>query len=569
MESGTTLPNMLDGTHANRLGTTRAWRWATAQRVPLALAGITAVGLGLRLWGLADKSLWIDETFSIGMVGQSWGSFIHTVGTVQPNMELFYLLLKTLTSVTPAAWQHGEYFWRLLPALAGTAIIPATYALTRRLFATPVALGAAALVAINEFLIEYSQQARGYTLFVLLLTLSYLALVRWLAGEQRALGWFAALTVLGFLTQAFEVVFLSAQLAFVALVLLRRGALPRRALLALLPLGAVVALRYPIYAAHPDQVAWIQRPTRSDLFHGVRQLVGGDGGVPSHVGDVLVGGVLVGIVILLGWAIKPLFEHEGHENPTKATKNVFRLLPQLRGLRASSSVSLDRIDAVALVIAWLVIPIAGTWLGSQVKPVWVVRYLAPCAVPAAIILAAGLYLLVQQLDRLTWWALLRTLYAGTYGVAVAAMLLLAALPWHDYATRPGWEDWRGAATSVNARFVGGDGIVCYDNQWGCDFGFSHYFASMGGPAQFDPAAPGVFAWATYARPDREAIFAQAVAPAALAGYLAQHPRLWVLLGHSSSGQGNWRAGLAWLDAHAHLASKTVFAGDIEVYLYDR
>ncbi len=567
MESGTTLPDLLSARIGGHPGLTRAWRWIVAQRTRLALVGITTAGLGLRVWGLADMSLWIDETFSIGMVTQSWGSFLHTIGTVQPNMELFYLLLKILATVTPVAWQHGEFFWRLLPALAGTAIIPATYALTRRIFTAPVALGAAALVAVNEFLIEYSQQARGYTLFVLLLTLSFLALVRWLAGEPRALWWFAALTVLGFLTQAFEVVFLTAQLAFVAVVLLRRRALPWRAVLALLPLGAVVALRYPIYAAHPDQVAWIQRPTRSDLFHGVRQLVGGDGGMPTRVGDVLVALTLLGMVGLIGWAIKPLFA----QPKSPAEMDDLPTLPRLRALRVSSlsRPRLDRFEAVALVVLWFIIPVAGTWVGSQVKPVWVVRYLAPCAVPACIILAAALHVGVGQSMRRGQRAEGALVRQGIFGVALATVLALAAMPWHDYATRPGWEDWRGAAASVNTRFQGDDGIVCYDNQWGCDFGFSHYFASVGGPARFDTAAPGTFAWATYARPDREAIFAQAVAPSALAGYLGRHARVWVLLGHYSSGTGDWRAGLAWLDAHAHRANETIFAGDIEVYLYER
>ena len=569
MESGTTLPHPLRLRGARQSTLTKVWRWALAHRAALVITGITVGGLGIRLWGLAAKSLWIDETFSIGMVQQGWGQFWHTLGGVQPNMELFYVVLKGLATVTPAAWQQGESFWRLLPALAGTATIPATYALTRRLFATPVAIGAAALVAVNEFLVEYSQQARGYTLFVLLLTLSYLALTRWIEGERRALWWFAALCVLGFLTQAFEVVFFTAQVAFVLVVALRRRLPWRGFLLALVPLLAVVALRYPIYAAHPDQVAWIQRPTTSDLFHGARQLVGGDGGIPNHVGDLLVLLVLAGIIALILWGITGLVAQVNTELSTQTTQPLPRVLPSLRALRVSSSGALDRLEAVALVVLWFVIPIAGTWVGSQVKPVWVTRYLAPCAIPACIILAAALHLLVTHLPvAIRQWGGGRGV-GQVYGALLAVALLFAASPLHDYQSRPGWEDWRGAAASVTERYLPGDGMVCYDNQWGCDFGFSHYFASAGGVAHLDPAAPGAFAWATYAQPNREAIFAQAVAPVALAAYLAQHPRLWVLLGHYTAGAGDWRAGLAWLHDHAHLRSKIIFPGDIEVYLYSR
>jgi 4-amino-4-deoxy-L-arabinose transferase-like glycosyltransferase len=526
------------------------------------------------------------------MATQSWPSFAHTLAAVQPNMELFYLLLKVAVTLTPAAWQRGEFFWRLLPALAGTATIPAAYALARRLFTERVALFAAALVAANEFLVEYSQQARGYTLFVLLLTLSYLALVRWCEeGSRRipssrrvtgtllhgnpALAWYAALTVLGFLTQAFEVIFVLAQLAFVAVVLLRRHALPPRAfLLSLLPLAAVVALRYPLYAAHPDQVAWIPRPTLTDLFHGTRQLVGGDGGIPSRIGDLLLLVVLASAITLIAWAGWKETERGMTRNGYEVTPHIDidgtmrkekKAIPRHSALdpasfRVPSPRPLDSVEAVALVVGWFVIPIAVTWAGSQVKPMWVTRYLAPCSVAACLIVAAGGELAVNLVAR-------AKLRPWLYGALALAALVGWLVPLHDYQARPGWEDWRGAAASVNARFQAGDGIVCYDNQWGCDFGFSHYFASFGGPARLDPAAPGAFTWATYARADREAIFARAVAPAYLAPYLARHGRVWVLLGHYSNGAGDWAAGLAWLNAHAHLLSKIIFAGDIEVYLY--
>ncbi len=516
------------------------YRWIVAHRVALALAGITLAGALLRLWDLSAKSLWIDETFSIGMVSQSWPSFAHTILFVQPNMELFYLLLKILATITPAAWQQGEFFWRLAPALAGAASVPATFALARRLAPAHVALAAAGFVAANEFMVEYSQQARGYTLFVLLQTLSWLMLVRWREGERRALAWFAALAALGFLTQAFEAIFLLAQIGFILIIALRRGALPRwTALLALAPVGIVVALRSPLYAAHPDQVAWIPRPTLSDLYHGMRQIVGGDGGLSSHIGTALLLAVLGGMLVLAATA-----------------------LAGWRGAERTFFAQLDQVEAALLALCWFVIPIAITWVGSQVKPVWVTRYLAPCSVAAAIILALALHAIAGRLPEIPW--------RGALVGGMALLILVAATkPLHDYQARAGWEDWRGAAQMVNANFQSGDGIVCYDNQWGCDFGFSHYFATFGGPARLDPAAPGAFSWATYALANREAIFAQAVAPAALSRYLALHPRVWVLLGHFGSGAGDWRAGLAWLRANAHPVLHDTAAGDIEVYCFQR
>lgn len=538
MESGTTLPRRMTKPHSTPRHVAAWQQMLWARREVLAVGAVTALGLGVRLWNLGSKSLWIDETFSIGMVSQSWHSFAGTLLHVQPNMELFYILLKCVATITPADWQHGEVFWHLLPALAGAATIPALYALARRIFSMRVALLACALLAVNEFMVEYSQQARGYTLFVLLLTLSWLALVRALEGERRAWLWFAVLAALGFLTQAFEVIFLVAQLAFIALAAFRRRALPWKPLLiALAPLAFVVVLRYPLYAAHPDQVAWIQRPTLSDLYHGTRQLVGGDGGIPTHLGDLLLLLALASIVWLIVWAGS-----------------------QGRDTKDAKDQKFTKFDAVAMVAGWFVIPIALTWVGSQVKPVWVTRYLAPCSVAACLMVAAALVAAMEIAPRAHWRA---WMLAGCGLLALCAWLG----PLHDYQARSGWEDWRGAALAVNAAFQANDGIVCYDNQWGCDFGFSHYWQSFGGPAHIDPSAPGAFSWATYAQADRETIFARAVQPQYLAPYLAKHGRVWVLLGHYANGAGDWRAGIVWLCAHAHLVHHFVSAGDINVYLF--
>jgi mannosyltransferase len=521
--------------------------WLADHGIALTLAAVTAAGGAIRLATLTDKSLWIDETFSVGMATQGWESFWHTLGMVQPNMELFYFLLKLTVAITPAAWQHSEAFWRLLPALAGTGTIIAAFALARRIFDAPTALLAAAFVALDEFMVEYSQQARGYTLFALLLTLSYLALVRWLEGDPRALWWFAALSTLGFLTQAFEIVFLAGQIAWLALIAWHGRRIDwLRLTAALAPLAFVVALRYPLYAAHPDQVAWIVRPHWSDLVAGLRQLVGGDGGM----GQIAAGNALL-LLFLLACAllaVQVLRPHPSTRSPSSMESKLETTKP------------LGRAEAVALALLWFWVPVLGTWLGSQIKPLWVTRYLAPATITACIILAAGVTAAGEALrasDR-------RALVTGALALLVAGVLLV---PLQDYLNRPGFEDWRGAAQAVEARFQPGDGVVCYDNQWGCDFGFSTYFAWQDGPAHLDAQAPGAFSWQVYSQPDREAIFAQAVNLAMLAPYLAWHGRMWVLLGHFTNGQGNWEAALAWLGSHAHLIYHVVARGDIRVYLF--
>ena len=570
--------------HANSLGV----------RERLAVGTLLVVGTLLRLWGLSAKSLWIDETFSIGIVSQSWPSFIHTLLFVQPNMETYYMLQKIAASVTPTSWQHGEFFWRLIPALAGGAVIIPVYLLARRLFDIRTALLAATLVTLNEFMVEYSQQARGYTLFVLVLTLSYYALIRWLVdGQRRALIAFAVLSAIGFLTQAFEVVFLVGQIALVVCVMLRgRRVAWRAGLLALVPLLLIIALRYPVYAAHPDQVSWIQRPTMQDLVIGVMQLAGGSGGtVPLSAWLVLsIAIVALGIV---------------------AASTLAFIRGEQRDAPFTWGQQFDRCEANSAILLWVLVPVLGTWVGSQVKPVWVTRYLAPASIGICLIVAVAIVITIDRLsqrssrqsvsrDSVVFSPSPLRLARGSNAdstfpiqpnpiplsgatesglggqatrnviavLAVVALLSVWLVPLQHYLTRPAWEDWRGAAHYVATNFAAADGIVCYDNQWGCDFGVSHYFVSMDVAAHLDPQAPGAFSWETYSQQNREATFAQAVTPDALTAYARKHGRVWLVLGHYTAGQGDWQTGLAWLAAHAHQMTKVVFAGDIEVYQYD-
>ena len=68
---------------------------------------------------------------------------------------------------------------RLLPALAGAAAVPLTWYWLRQLWPRAVGLRllAAALVAFSPTLVLYAQEARMYTVVVLLALLSLLALV--------------------------------------------------------------------------------------------------------------------------------------------------------------------------------------------------------------------------------------------------------------------------------------------------------------------------------------------------------------------------------------------------------
>lgn len=141
------------------------------------IAGVAAV---LRFHSLAAKSFWFDEGVSVAIARLDWYNFARILWRREANMSLYYLLLHY--------WLHfggSEFFVRSLSVLFAVASVLVMYFLGRRLFDSRVGLIAAALLAINAYHVQYSQDARSYSLMVLLCSLSSLYLLKCLSEPSR------------------------------------------------------------------------------------------------------------------------------------------------------------------------------------------------------------------------------------------------------------------------------------------------------------------------------------------------------------------------------------------------
>lgn len=144
---------------------------AMTPRVAWALALIIFAAALIRFLTLGHQSFDHDEAVTAARVlqpdlGATWGAVIH--GERSP--PLYYLFAWIWSKV----FGTGEVGLRSLSALFGTLTVPLAYRATVE-FARPRAgLIAAAFVALNPYLIWYSQEARSYGLLVMF---SALALV--------------------------------------------------------------------------------------------------------------------------------------------------------------------------------------------------------------------------------------------------------------------------------------------------------------------------------------------------------------------------------------------------------
>lgn len=166
-----------------------------------------------------------------------------------PNNHLFHTLL-----VHGAYLALGNRPWVIrLPALfAGVLLIPAGYLTARAFYGKYTALLVAAMISASSSLIEYSTNARGYTL-VTLIFIALLVVGASLAQEDKLIRWVAwtVLSAVGFYTIPIMLYPFGVVMGWLCLSILckdpsfRRGPRIRRLVIAL---GIVIFLTLALYA---------------------------------------------------------------------------------------------------------------------------------------------------------------------------------------------------------------------------------------------------------------------------------------------------------------------------------
>jgi tetratricopeptide (TPR) repeat protein len=158
------------------------------------LVAIVLIGMGLRLYGLHADSLWLDEILTAEKAQLDLPSLLSLVASGDRGKTQLPLTF-AVTHAFTALSGDSEFVIRFQAALFGTLSILLVYGLGRTLWTEEVGLCAALMLAVNAYHVNYSQEARYYSLMVFLALLTILFLVRALEGKSTA-SW------LGFLLSA-------------------------------------------------------------------------------------------------------------------------------------------------------------------------------------------------------------------------------------------------------------------------------------------------------------------------------------------------------------------------------
>ncbi|HVR22257.1 MAG TPA: hypothetical protein VMU26_02965 [Candidatus Polarisedimenticolia bacterium] len=378
------------------------------------LASLVIAAAVLRFSYLGRKPFWFDECFSVEVARLSGQNLLRLLWRREANMSLYYLMLR--------GWlQFGSspFFVRSLSVMVSLATLPAIFWLARKLFDSRVALIAVALISFNAYHIRYAQEARSYSLFVLLATLSsgfFVAAFREPSSRNRRN--YILASALAAYAHLYALLMLAAHCLSLRGPCAKRmgGHGLRRAWIWI----GLASLPLVIFAAKTGAgpIRWIQRPGLRDLLEFAEHISGN-----------------AGLALLLLYAAACLIAII----PPQKMK-IFRTEPE----RVETDWDLWRLR---FLLVWLLFPVALTLLLSLARPLFLGRYFIFCLPALVILAAAGL-------------ARLRGIWP--IGMALAVMLLLSlqgVFSYYDHDFDLGRDGSQAAANYVLDHAQPGDVIL--------------------------------------------------------------------------------------------------------------
>jgi uncharacterized membrane protein len=391
--------------------TFRAPRVASIGAETWLLVGLVVLGAVLRFATLGSQSLWYDEAQAAHEFHLSLSSMLSSFSAVETAPPLYF--------VFGWIWAHvfgdSAFAIRSLSAVAGTVLIPLAYLCGSELVSRRAGLLAAAFVAVNPFMVWYSQEAREYMLVAAFCAASLLFFVRAKRdASNRNIAWWGVFSALALLTHYFAGFLVAPEALWLLYVARRRATVIAVAALVVIELALIPLL---VDHATTSLLGFItQTPLRTRL-----QAVPVAFALGTPFESTLLSYGLIGAAILAAILIALLII--GAERD------------ELRGAGT----------AAALAACVLLIPLVFALLG---KDYYIERALIPAWLPLAIVVAAAC----------------TTRRLRVPGAALAAVLLVGfgyALVRIDTDAQYQRPDWRSVAKALGPA-SGRRAIVLYD-----------------------------------------------------------------------------------------------------------
>jgi mannosyltransferase len=281
-------------------------------RTALWLSFLLGAALFLRILELGTRSFWLDEAASGMLARVNWYTFVTAVIHRQANMTLYYALLREWVRMG-----DSESWTRFLSVIFGVAAIPVIYQLGKLVLSPKVGRIAALLLAVNAFHIEYSQEARAYSLALLLALLSCYFFLETLASPSRHT-WlaYALSSILMIYAQVLGALLLLTQWVYAGFLRnIRKRALRVATVIAVFVSPLMFAL---LFMSDRSQLAWMNQSSGAKLYDLLLNFSGNGGAVLLILEVALLAGSVVfrfrkspvrsslGYIFLWAWALLPV-----------------------------------------------------------------------------------------------------------------------------------------------------------------------------------------------------------------------------------------------------------------------
>jgi len=524
----------------------------TILRSPLLIGALLfLIALGFNCYRLGTPSLWFDEAYSVELVRHPFGQVWTIIFNWQPNMELYYLFLYGwLHLLATFGWAATEFAVRFPSALSAALSAVVVFAFGRRFISTGAGMIGALLYLLNPHELIYAQQTRGYGLQLLLLCLSWYVLFAALTSKRRwSRYWigFVIVMILAMYTHLMSGIMLLTQVIAVGGMLLVpnwRTFIWQRVpafVTSLVVIGLALLPLLPV-VRHGDATGnWLPAPHLHDLYWIFQEITGGDKWyLCLTAASMLLGLLIIGLSIV---------RRTSHGQALLAMQVEQRpILHDLLSHEYSGMV-------IWGLLCWLFVPVILSFIISEtVIHVFSERYLVVIIPAFCLLVGLGV-------------AALRGRTLPLHAIQVILAVFLLGFTAHlavTYYAGAQIEDWRSSAQWVMDRYQQHDGLVCYDNNQGCQTAMEYYFQTYPqSGAHFDADTPGA---TRFWSPAYYAKNWEAITPSIVSAFTAKYHRLFYITGRAPEQQvrGMWQ----WLDQHYRLIGQVHTSGGISVRLYE-
>ncbi len=150
------------------------------KHIPIIVLILLSIALIIRLIGITSESYWLDEAVSIKQAQENYSTAIEMVKS-DIHLPLYTVLLHFWVKL----FGITELSSRSLSLMFGVLSLFMVYLLARKLFCEKIALISLALTAVSPIMTYYSQEARLYSLFVLLVLVSFYFFIEYIEKKDN------------------------------------------------------------------------------------------------------------------------------------------------------------------------------------------------------------------------------------------------------------------------------------------------------------------------------------------------------------------------------------------------